>query len=119
MPSRYLAPVSPPPDIDLDAWERTLDALEGRRPARLCLPHFGVVEDVAAHLAEMRVRLRTWAERVRGGMGEDEFVRAAEEELRTEADPDTAEAYQQAGPFRQSYTGLHRYWEKRRETAAA
>jgi glyoxylase-like metal-dependent hydrolase (beta-lactamase superfamily II) len=112
MPSHYLAPVSPPPDIDLEAWERTLDAVEARRPRRLCLPHFGVVEDVAAHLTEMRGRLRSWSERVRDGMGEEEFVRAAEGELREQADPDSAEAYQQAGPFWQSYAGLKRYWEK-------
>ena len=119
MPSRHLAPVSPPPDIDVDAWESTLDALEARRPARLFLPHFGVVDDVEAHLAEMRRRLRSWSERVRAGMEEDEFVRAAEEELRAEADPDAAEVYQQAGPFWQSYAGLRRYWDKRRETEAA
>src|ERR687898_1929162 len=41
-PSRWLAPVSPPPDIDVEAWETTLDAIEERRPARLLLPHFGV-----------------------------------------------------------------------------
>jgi glyoxylase-like metal-dependent hydrolase (beta-lactamase superfamily II) len=119
VPSRFLAPVSPPPDIDLEAWERTLDALEERRPARLCLPHFGVVEEAESHLAEMRRRLRTWAERVRHGASEDEFVRTAEEELRAGAGAEEAAAYQQAGPFRQSYAGLRRYWDKRGETAAA
>ena len=46
-------------------------------------------------------------------------MRAAEEELRAGADTETAEAYQQAGPFWQSYAGLRRYWDKRGETAAA
>jgi glyoxylase-like metal-dependent hydrolase (beta-lactamase superfamily II) len=119
VPSRYLAPVSPPPDIDLEAWERTLDRIQERRPVRLCLPHFGVVEDVEAHLSEMRRRLRTWAERVRDGAGEEEFVRAAEEELRAEADTDSADAYHQAGPLWQSYAGLRRYWDKRSATEAA
>jgi glyoxylase-like metal-dependent hydrolase (beta-lactamase superfamily II) len=118
MPAAYLAPVSPPPDIDVEAWERTLDAVEARRPARLCLPHFGVIENVGAHLAEMRTRLRTWAERVRAGADEDEFVRAAEEELRAAADPESAAAYKQAGPFWQSYAGLRRYWDKLGETSA-
>lgn len=119
MPAAHIAPVAPPPDIDVEAWERTLDAVTNRRPARLCLPHFGVVEDVAAHVSEMRRRLHVWADRVGSGVGEDEFVRAAEAELREEADPDSAEAYQQAGPFWQSYAGLRRYWDKRRATAAA
>ena len=118
-PSAYLAPVSPPPDIDLEAWERTLDEIEARRPARLCLPHFGVVEGPQSHLAEMRSRLRTWAERVRDGATEEEFVRAGEEELAGEADPETAASYTQAAPFWQSYAGLARYWERRRETEGA
>jgi glyoxylase-like metal-dependent hydrolase (beta-lactamase superfamily II) len=112
MPSRHIAPVSPPPDIDVEAWERTLDELEARRPQRLCLPHFGVVDDAGAHLAEMRRRLRAWAQRVRDGMTEEEFVRAAEDELEEQADPDAVGAYQQAGPFWQSYAGLHRYWQR-------
>jgi glyoxylase-like metal-dependent hydrolase (beta-lactamase superfamily II) len=118
-PARFLAPVAPPPDIDVEAWERTLDAIDERRPARLCLPHFGVLAGPGTHLAEMRERLRTWAGRVRDGASEEEFVRAAEDELRAGADSETAEAYQQAGPFSQSYAGLRRYWDKRGETAAA
>lgn len=118
-PARFLAPVAPPPDIDVEAWERTLDTIDERRPTRLCLPHFGVVTEPDSHLAEMRERLRTWAGRVRDGASEEEFVRAAEEELHAGADAETAEAYQQAGPFWQSYAGLRRYWDKRGETAAA
>jgi glyoxylase-like metal-dependent hydrolase (beta-lactamase superfamily II) len=118
-PSRYLAPVAPPPDIDLEAWEATLEAIHERRPARLCLPHFGVVDDPEWHLAEMRERLRAWARRVRDGASAEDFERAAEEELRAEVDPETAESFRQAAPFWQSYAGLKRYWNKRAETAAA
>jgi glyoxylase-like metal-dependent hydrolase (beta-lactamase superfamily II) len=117
-PSSFLAPVAPPPDIDLDAWERTLDEIAAHRPARLCLPHFGVVEEPEAHLAEMRTRLRAWGKRVRDGATEEEFTRMAEQELAGEADPETAAAYTQAGPFWQSYAGLRRYWEKKREALA-
>jgi glyoxylase-like metal-dependent hydrolase (beta-lactamase superfamily II) len=117
-PARWLAPVSPPPDIDVEAWEETLDAIAARKPARLLLPHFGVADDPERHLADMRAALRTWAERAREG-SEEEFVRAAEEELLAEADPETAAVFQQAGPFWQSYAGLKRYWDKRAETAAA
>jgi glyoxylase-like metal-dependent hydrolase (beta-lactamase superfamily II) len=117
-PATLLAPVSPPPDIDVEAWERTLDSIDSRAAKRLCLPHFGVVEDPESHLNEMRERLRTWAERVRGGATEEEFIRAAEQELAEQADPDTAAAYTQAGPFWQSYAGLARYWDKRRDALA-
>jgi glyoxylase-like metal-dependent hydrolase (beta-lactamase superfamily II) len=118
-PARFLAPVAPPPDIDLEAWERSIDAIEARAPVRLCLPHFGVVDDPKIHLAELRVRLSSWSERVRQGATEEEFVAAAEVELRAGADTDTAEAYRQAAPFWQSHAGLKRYWEKRGQTAAA
>jgi glyoxylase-like metal-dependent hydrolase (beta-lactamase superfamily II) len=118
-PASFLAPVAPPPDVDLEAWELTLDALEERRPARLCLPHFGFVDDPANHLAEMRERLRVWAERVRAGADEGEFERLAEDELRAGADHETAEAYRQAAPFWQSYAGLRRYWDKLGTTPTA
>ena len=117
-PGRYVAPVAPPPDIDVEAWERTLDAIAERRPERLLLAHFGVAEDPEFHLAELRAALRTWAERAREG-SEEEFVTAAEADVRAAADRATAELFEQAGPFWQSYAGLRRYWEKKAEAAAA
>ncbi|MEO8290760.1 MAG: MBL fold metallo-hydrolase [Gaiellaceae bacterium] len=114
-PSELIAPVSPPPDVDLEGWERSLDSVAARRPERLCLPHFGVVDDPAPHVEETRSRLREWAERVRQGATEDEFVRAAQEELAAGADPETAAVYTQAGPLWQSYAGLARYWTKKGE----
>jgi glyoxylase-like metal-dependent hydrolase (beta-lactamase superfamily II) len=117
-PGRYVAPVAPPPDIDVEAWERTLDAIEQRGPTRLLLAHFGIVGDPGAHLAELRSVLRTWAERARDG-SEDEFVQAAQAEVRAADDPATAELFEQAGPFWQSYAGLRRYWDKKAEAAAA
>ena len=117
-PATYVAPVSPPPDIDVEAWGRSLDAISERRPARLCLPHFGVVDDPEAHVERCRSALATWAERARHG-SEEEFVRAAEEDIRAAADAGTGAVFQQAGPLSQSYAGLRRYWDKREETAAA
>jgi glyoxylase-like metal-dependent hydrolase (beta-lactamase superfamily II) len=118
-PSKLITPVCPPPDVDLEAWERSLDSIAGRAPERLCLPHFGVVEDVTAHLEQTRERLWTWADRVRNGATEEDFVREAERELEEAADPDTATAYTQAGPLWQSYAGLARYWAKKEDAASA
>ena len=111
-PATYVAPVSPPPDIDVEAWEASIDSIEKRKPERLCLPHWGVVADVPAHLAQLRVQLRTWAERVREGIGEEEFVAAATADLEAASDAKTAASYLQAAPLWQSYAGLRRYWEK-------
>jgi glyoxylase-like metal-dependent hydrolase (beta-lactamase superfamily II) len=113
-PAEFLAPVAPPPDVDVEAWGRSLEAIEARRPERLCLPHFGVVKDAAEHVADMRARLHVWAERVRAGASEEEFVAAAERELAEGVpDPELAASYRGALPFWQSHAGFKRYWEKR------
>jgi glyoxylase-like metal-dependent hydrolase (beta-lactamase superfamily II) len=111
-PSRFVLPPAPPPEFDLEAWEQTLIEIERRAPERLALIHFGVATDPPAHLAELRERLRAWTARVGGGASETEFENAAREELGADAS-----AYEHAMPFWQSYAGIERYWEKRREAA--
>ena len=108
-PSSFVLPPTPPPEIDLEAWERSLDEIERRAPERLALIHFGVADGVGPHLEELRRRLREWAERVREGVSQEEFAAAATAHL----GPDKA-AYEQAMPIWQSYVGLKRYWDKRR-----
>jgi glyoxylase-like metal-dependent hydrolase (beta-lactamase superfamily II) len=112
-PARFVMPPTPPPEIDLEAWEETLDEIERRGPKRLALIHFGVASDPAPHLAELRSRLREWAAIVEQGAGEDEFVATA----RREVDGEQLPTYEAAMPLWQSYAGLKRYWEKRREAA--
>jgi glyoxylase-like metal-dependent hydrolase (beta-lactamase superfamily II) len=114
LPGRHILPVSPPPDVDVEGWHRTLDELERRRPERLALIHFGVVDDPADHLARMRTELDVWAERVREGMTEEQFVEAARRDLEA-AEEAQAPYYERAGPLWQSYAGLRRYWDKRAE----
>lgn len=109
VPSTYVMPPTPPPDIDVEGWYATIDEIERRGPARLALVHFGVVDDVGRHLGDLRERLGLWAERVRSGMGEEEFTEAAFGEL----SQDDRELFAHAIPPWQSYLGLKRYWEKR------
>jgi glyoxylase-like metal-dependent hydrolase (beta-lactamase superfamily II) len=116
-PSSSVLPPTPPPEADVVAWRATIHELERREPERLALVHFGVADDPARHLAELRARLDEWSERVRDGAGEGEFVAAVEEELAEHGEP--AGLYEQAMPFWQSYAGLKRYWEKRREHEAS
>jgi glyoxylase-like metal-dependent hydrolase (beta-lactamase superfamily II) len=107
-PSREILPPTPPPDVDLEAWFRTIEQIERRAPERLALIHFGPAEDVSRHLVELRQRLAKWSERVERGASEQEFVAMAGNDL-----GDAAEAYDRAMPFWQSYAGLKRYWETR------
>ena len=107
-PSEFVLPPTPPPEVDLEAWEHTLDTIAARAPQRLALIHFGVADDVERHLQELRRRLGAWAERVRAGATEEQFEADAAADLGADRD-----AYAQAMPFWQSYAGLKRYWEKR------
>jgi glyoxylase-like metal-dependent hydrolase (beta-lactamase superfamily II) len=110
MPDRHILPVAPPPEVDLEAWERTIDELELRAPERLALIHFGVIDQPRDHLRRLRRQLRLWAQRVRQGMSEEEFVAAARSDLEEEVGE--ALYYERAAPFWQSYLGLRRYWDK-------
>jgi glyoxylase-like metal-dependent hydrolase (beta-lactamase superfamily II) len=108
-PSTAVLPPTPPPDIDVEAWYRTLEEIERRAPERLALTHFGVAADVSRHLGELRERLDTWSRRVEEGASEEEFVAAAKADL----PPEEAEDYVRAMPLWQSYAGLKRYWDTR------
>jgi glyoxylase-like metal-dependent hydrolase (beta-lactamase superfamily II) len=109
LPSRSVLPPTPPPDLDVEAWYRTLEQIERRAPDRLALIHFGFADDVGRHLAELRTLLDTWSTRVEEGASETEFVAAA----RADLPPEEADRYDRAMPFWQSYAGLRRYWNLR------
>ena len=111
-PSRVVTPPTPPPEFDLEAWLETLSEIERRAPRRLALVHFGVADDPRDHLAQLRERLSTWSERVRDGASEAAFVEQTLAELGAAADE-----YDRAMPLWQSYAGLARYWEKKRQAA--
>ena len=117
-PSEFTMPPTPPPDIDLEAWDESLDLISAWQPGRLCLTHFGAVEDVDYQLSVVRERLRSWGERARE-LGSPAFCHHVTEEIRTATDPDTAESYIQAAPPEQLWAGLERYWRKRAEREAA
>jgi len=108
-PSSAVLPPTPPPDVDVEAWYRTLEEIERHAPERLALIHFGVADDVSRHLAELRRRLDLWARRVEEGTTEEEFVAAAVADL----PPEDAPSYERAMPIWQSYQGLKRYWDTR------
>ncbi len=104
----YVLPVSPPPDIDVEAWHATAAAIREREPERLALIHFGVHEDVVSHLDRLELELDRWAARVRDGMTQEAFADAARADAGDDADD-----YDQVAPFWQSWHGLRRYWDTR------
>ena len=116
VPGRHVLPVCPPPDIDVEAWFRTFEEIERRRPERLALIHFGVVESTSEHLALAREELTRWSEWCEQGLDEDAWIDAARGNL-VAAVGDEADLWERAAPLWQSYAGMKRYWDKRREVA--
>ena len=78
LPSRSVLPPTPPPDLDVEAWYRTLEQIERRAPERLALIHFGFADDVGRHLGELRTRLDTLGDARRGGRVRDGVRRRRE-----------------------------------------
>jgi glyoxylase-like metal-dependent hydrolase (beta-lactamase superfamily II) len=111
--SLTLAP-TPPPEIDVEAWLRSVDLIESLRPERLRLTHFGLAEDVAEQLQRVRQSLRRLADLARAG-DRERFLGALEAEIEAATDTVTAESVRQAIPSDQSWQGLDRYWRKRAE----
>ncbi len=114
-PGAYVLPVCPPPDIDVEAWNATIDEIERRAPQRLALIHFGIADDVADHLERLRDELARYAEIVSRDVDEETFIREAQSGI----PPAERELYERAAPMWHSYRGMRRYWDKRRDAADA
>jgi glyoxylase-like metal-dependent hydrolase (beta-lactamase superfamily II) len=111
-PRDFTVAPTPPPDIDLAAWERSLKTVAEWRPQRLCLTHFGRVDDVDRQLERLWQGLHTNAERARPG-DRARFLAEVEAEIEAEADAAVAERLRQAALPEQLWLGLERYWRKR------
>ncbi len=115
-PSDYVVPPTPPPDIDIDLWEESIDRILDWEPDSLGLTHFGEVDDPEAHFEIVRARLREQAELARE-LTAAEFERRIRRQVSEHADPETAAAMFQAVPPEQQWLGLDRYWKQRAERA--
>jgi glyoxylase-like metal-dependent hydrolase (beta-lactamase superfamily II) len=104
-----LAP-TPPPDIDVEAWERSLDVIAGWDPTRLALTHFGIADDVAGQLGAVRKALRGQAE-LAAEKDQEGFMAALHERIAAEA-PGDVEAFEQAAPLDHLFLGLDRWHSK-------
>jgi len=119
-------PATPPPDIDLEAWQRSLDMLRALNPSVLLLTHFGPTYQPAAYIEDYRATLLHWADVVRAGLssGADETTQIAQldqlaqSNLGSQASAEDATLYEQASSIMLSWQGLARYWRKRAERGA-
>ena len=105
-----LAP-TPPPDIDVEAWERSLDTIAGWDPERLALTHFGIADDPPAQLDAVRKALRRQAE-LAAEHDQEGFMAALHERICRDAAADVDE-FEQAAPLDHLFLGLDRWHSKR------
>jgi glyoxylase-like metal-dependent hydrolase (beta-lactamase superfamily II) len=119
-PCDFIRPPTPPPDIDVELWETSIDLVAAKQPSWLALTHFGDVQDPPAHLERMKARLREQAELVRRlleEMGDTDhaaqaFVEETDRLTSDSCDPRTARVFEQGAPRAQLWGGLRRYWQK-------
>ena len=117
----YLLAPTPPPDIDIEAWQESLTLIDEWQPVSLFLTHFGIVTPARAHLARFRVKLTRQAEAVRQALqtsgSEEDKIRTFVDQMRAEARQGLPErearATELAAPFDQLWQGLSRYWQKK------
>lgn len=119
--ARVAMPVTPPPDIDLEGWQRSLAAILERHPERLFITHFGPAENPGWHIAEMSERLAKWAEQVASDLksGKPEGEASAAFAKQQQAELTTRVPAEEFGPMIRkdalvsSWYGLARYWTKK------
>jgi glyoxylase-like metal-dependent hydrolase (beta-lactamase superfamily II) len=117
----YVLAPTPPPDIDIEAWQESVNTIDAWQPVALFLTHFGPVTPARAHLARFRTTLTRQADAVRqallaGGHEEAQiraFVDRMQAEARAALPEREARAIELAAPFDQLWQGLARYWRKR------
>lgn len=117
-----VVPPCPPPDIDIEAWNDSIDRILRLDPSRILLTHFGEVSEVSRHFAELKAILQDWAGwmkiRFDKGLTPDlvtpEFKAYARTQLETQGLNEAEVArYEAANPAWMSVAGLMRYWKKR------
>jgi glyoxylase-like metal-dependent hydrolase (beta-lactamase superfamily II) len=116
----FIMPATPPPDIDLEIWNRSLGAIAALRPAKLFLTHFGYTNEPEAHIARYRKKLQDWSGLVKtllaSGKSEEtaarEFVDVVAGETKHAVSAPEADHYIFNGGLYLSWLGLLRYTKK-------
>jgi glyoxylase-like metal-dependent hydrolase (beta-lactamase superfamily II) len=120
----YVRPPTPPPEIDVEAWVKSINHIREIDPASLWPTHFGSYEDVERHLGELEQRLQDWLLFVEGQMDDGADREEISEQLRAKgdaemlaegADTSQSEHYDMAGSYPMLTDGLMRYATRRRE----
>lgn len=106
-----VVPPTPPPDIDPEQWQASIQKVRELKAKRLAFTHWGANDAVDAHLDELSDRLTRWAELARDG-DSDAWTRQTKAELDKLITPQDEPLY--AGyTAAANFAGLRRYWDRR------
>lgn len=122
----YILPATPPPDISVELWDASLEAIAGLHPKRLFLTHFSFSDDPAAHIANYRERLHRWrdlsgyllAQKLEESVAMHRFAQEIAAEATQVLSPEQVAEYLFNGALNLSWLGLARYHRKRAELAS-
>jgi glyoxylase-like metal-dependent hydrolase (beta-lactamase superfamily II) len=117
----FLLPATPPPDINVEIWNQSLDTIASWGLERIFLTHFGFIENPGEHIRLYKERLAEWSALTRklleSGVETTEaeriFVDSVAEEIKSTLPMDTADHYIFNGGLRLSWLGLMRYVRKK------
>jgi glyoxylase-like metal-dependent hydrolase (beta-lactamase superfamily II) len=122
----YIKPPTPPPEVNIEAWKGSLEAIRKIAPESLYPTHFGCYEDVERHLNELGQRLEEWLLLVEERMDEELSREEITEELQVIGDeelvqegaaPGDSERYELAANYEMLVDGLMRYVSQQRKSA--
>ena len=117
-------PIPPfvPPELNIEAWQQSLDKLRAMRPTRFYLPHYGVVEGgIDKHLDAVQERLHRWSgwfrDQLRAGKTEADlipmFAKYEADDLQAAgSSADVVQDYEYADPSFMAVSSSIRYWNK-------
>lgn len=119
---RYVSPPCPPPDIQVEDWQASIQLLRDLPAQTLYLTHFGAITDKNAHLDTLERHLLRWADWMKpyaenhtpAAEVVPEFVAFVQSELEAAGvSPEELVRYEAANPAFMSVAGLLRYWKKK------
>ncbi|MEM7297955.1 MAG: MBL fold metallo-hydrolase [Bacteroidota bacterium] len=117
-----VVPPCPPPDINLEDWNHSIDLILAKNPNKLVLTHYGEEQNPNIHMKELKVILNDWAhwikEKWQEGLSNEDitplFMKYTNQQLKDRGVSDHGlKQYEAANPAWMSVAGLVRYWKKK------
>ena len=115
-------PPCPPPDINIEHWQASINLIRSLDIESLYLTHFGEIIDVEGHLNQLEKCLLAWANWIKPYWETDkkapgiipDFQRFVDDQLRDYGlTAKEVAQYEAANPVWMSVAGLMRYWDKK------